>query len=73
MAQMLQEKGISLYKSSELEIVVCDLKEKLSYVASDFDEEIKKDEKIQNYQLPDGKVCEIMFLIKFQIHFLSFR
>ena len=57
MSNLLRERGYSLTTSSELEIVR-DIKEKLCYVAEDFDEELEKKtgDVEKDYTLPDGEV-----------------
>lgn len=58
----LQERGYSLTTTAELEIVR-DIKEKLSYLALDYEEELKKVEEHyeidRTYELPDGNVITI--------------
>ncbi|KAJ5070720.1 actin [Anaeramoeba ignava] len=58
--KILNEKGYEFKTTSQLEIAN-DIKEKLCYVALDFDQEMKKKEKTieKNYELPDGKVLVI--------------
>ena len=62
MQKLLLERSIKLTSSAELEIVR-DIKEKLCFVAQDYEEALKKSysssEYEKNYELPDGRVVTI--------------
>ncbi len=62
MAKILTDSGISLTSSAELEIVK-NIKEKLCYVALDFNDEMQKSNsgqlKEQEYEMPDGHVIKV--------------
>merc|ERR1719487_847964 len=59
---LLRDKGQALTNSAEKEIVR-EMKEKLTYVAEDYDAELKAAEESseieQTYELPDGKVVTV--------------
>lgn len=60
--KILSERGLHLTNSAEREVVK-DIKEKLCYVALDFDEELNQSKqgssKEANYEMPDGNVITI--------------
>ena len=62
MQTMLTERGLQLTSSSEKEIAR-DIKEKLCYVALDFDKELKDSQNSskleKSYEMPDGKVIQV--------------
>lgn len=62
MAKILQDSGITLTSSAELEIVK-NIKEKLCYVALDYNDEMKKSQSGQQkdaeYEMPDGEQIKV--------------
>jgi len=63
MGKLLRVRGTTLVDAAEMEIVRA-IKEKLAYVALDFDEETKKADKkkdyaVADYELPDGQMITV--------------
>jgi actin-related protein len=58
MVKLLMERGHSFTTSAEQEIVR-DMKEKLCYVANDFDEEMSSSSIERSYELPDGNLVTL--------------
>jgi len=62
MAKILQDSGITLTTSAEMEIVKS-MKEKLCYVSLDFDDELKKSQQGQckeaEFEMPDGSIVKV--------------
>jgi actin len=58
LAKMLADRGLSITTNIELEMIR-DLKEKISYFALDFDEEMKEPVAEQIYELPDGRTISV--------------
>jgi len=62
MMKCLMEKGYTFTTTAEREIVR-DVKEKLSYIAIDYDEELKKSkgsaDLAKDYELPDGNIIQV--------------
>lgn len=57
---VFNERGYSFNKSGTMDKIGKDIKEKLGYVAQDFEAEMRKIETLsKNYKLPDGKVITI--------------
>jgi actin-related protein len=76
MQKLLQGQGIPLTSSAEMEIVR-DMKEKLSYVAQDYEHEFyqatSSSEKDIAYTMPDGRIVNVSGYVRFQCPELLFR
>jgi actin-related protein len=59
LARLLTERGYYATSSAERDCIVQDIKEKLAYVARDFDAELAKHQPATTYTLPDGQVLTI--------------
>ena len=76
MQKLLDRQGITLTSSAEMEIVR-DMKEKLSYVAQDYEHEFyqatSSSEKDIAYTMPDGRIVNVSGYVRFQCPELLFR
>jgi len=76
MQKLLQGQGITLTSSAELEIVR-DMKEKLSYVAQDYENEFSQasssSEKDIAYTMPDKRIVNVAGTVRFQCPELLFK
>eukprot|EP01084_Bolivina_argentea_P175441 303821_1 len=58
LSRLLTKRGYSFTTSAEREIVR-DIKEKMGYVSTNYDREMKEDERTKTYELPDGQIIDI--------------
>eukprot|EP01132_Coremiostelium_polycephalum_P003558 gene3558-4433_t len=56
---LLTERGVSFTGSSEVPDLVRDIKEKVSYIALDFENEVQKTSISKHYELPDGQILMV--------------
>ena len=57
--KLLSQKGYSFSNNSAEREIIRDIKEKLTYIALDYDEESKKNDLSKSYELPDGQLITL--------------